>query len=303
MLMTERTIHHHSQKREIAYNKEFRGLLREHPGIINTARQLISQGEANYHPANFNIGLYEMGWDEQYKVWEILSYNGEPQKRDGDIPNMPQHGRGTFLRPGDPQRDQKTGLEITVLGISNRAFIGDGWGQTVIPAGIQGFSSDLNRIEQNVYLKAQLGDRSYFVKKGSKTINPGVKEFLNTKAAEAALNELDFVSVAKAQLGYQDANETWYVSNWQELESEGFMPYDIYEVGGVTDSGQNYSRTKDPIFKSIDFNKIEQQKEQIETKLRTHGVNIEDTRMNFYYNYKTGKFFLLDVTTANSEAE
>lgn len=289
--------HHHSQKREIAYNREFRGFLREHPGIINTARQLTSQGEANYHPDNFMIGLYELQYDPKFKVWEEVAYNGEYRNRIAkNVPNITTMGRGTFLRPGTPEVDDKTGLEVTILGVSNRQFHQDGEENILHAVGAEGVVTKPTRIESSTYLKARLGDKSYFIKKATQTSNPGSREFLNTVSAADALRDLDFVTVSNAQLGYQDSHESWYISDWKELESEGFFPYQIYEDGGFTDSGQ-YIHHKTPFLSEIDGERIFKQKKQIDKALWLQGIVITDTLRNFFYNYKTGKFFLLDVTT------
>ena len=273
--------------RKLGYVQEFRHMLREHPGIINTALLLTQKAEDEYAPPNIKIGLGELEWNKEKTEFEVVKRDGE------NIKPMPYSqfiwGRGTVLIPGDTVKDEKTGLEVTVLAKTNRKFYG----------GFIGTGS-LNRIDMSTYLKMKLGDKTFFVKKSSATNNPGYEEFKNSKKAKGALADLDDVTVVDAQLGYEDNQQSWFVSKWEDLESTGFFPVDSWEGGVPNDYGEFLPKAKDIEEELAEERKIKQKAksvtEQIKIRLAEAGIDIQDIDPNLFYNPQTDKFFLLDIT-------
>jgi hypothetical protein len=282
---------HRTEEIKLAYNLEFRNMLREHPGIIKTAIELADRAVAEYDPPNNPIKLShnrEVKFDREKVKWleevrHFMEKGGKVQYQPSGEP-ITIHagweeltiGRGTVLVPGKPVRDNTTGLEIIVLGRINSA------------KGLLG-----NRPERSDYLKMTLDEKSFFVKRSWATTNPGIVEFHNTLSAKEMLKDLDFVKVVDAQLGYLDKNESWYVSKWEDLQKDGYFP--------LTSNLDDYGKDIIAEYRNLigQNRNIGEKVALIREKLAP--LNIQDLDANLLYSLKTKTFVLFDVTTMNPE--
>ena len=257
---------------KIAWDRKFREMLRAHPGIIKTAIALVDKAIDEYAPENTTYGSLELKYDKETARWL-------EEKHAGYRPLA--YGRGTILVPGRPMMDDKTGLEVVVLGRSNREM--------------QGMIR--TRFDKCDYLKLSYDGKSFFVKRSFVTTNPGFIEFSNIQEAKELLKDLPNVGVVDAKMGYQDKNESWYISKWENLETDGFQS-DPYNQ--LNDYGKNKlpAETQDSFFafeNERDYLNYKQGRKLIEEKLKPTGID-RDLNANLFYNPKTKTFILLDVT-------
>jgi hypothetical protein len=289
---TPTTSSHETKNRKLAYNIEFRNMLRENLGIIKTAIELADRAVAEYNPPEITVSGIRLKFNRVSGKW--LQEQKMFAMRDGEIDIntydesrwVPMNfGRAMVLVPSEPIRDKKTGLEVIVLGKSNREFSNSWW-------------SDIVRIDKCDYLRLNFRGHSFFIKRSFITENPGFNEFKNTVSAEKALKDLDFIKVVKPKLGFQDKNQSWYVSEWQELESVGFAPYEQMTASGIDD----YGNQVDNLYRKGEETKkrIDEKVEEIRTALKRVCVGIPDLEPNLFYNPNTETFILLDVTSENS---
>lgn len=269
-----------SGTRRLGYANEFRQMLREQPNVVRTTMGLIEKAETEYDPGEMQLGVGVIRWNREATAWQVISYNGRlhptPQPLDQLV-----LGRGIILKAGETHIDPRTGLEVTVLGKSKREFIP--WG-----------TSFVERTDQSTYAKVSLGGDAFFIKKSLSTNNPGFGEFTNTINAKAALVDMGDLKVIEAQLGYTDDHQSWFISNWEELESSGFFPADSFRSGSPNDYGEYLSLGLRPRFQQSAL--IEQRIEQIREKTKEAGIGVGDLHMNLFYNPFTKKYIYLDVT-------
>lgn len=300
-----------TENRKLAYANDFRDMLREHPRIIKTAISLADKASAEYDPPPVKYKKFELRYDKQTGKWleeqmllefrdgqYVRDENGEVKKVSGGWVPM-KDGRGTILCPTEPLRDEDSGLEVTVLGKSNRALV----------------DMHITRHDVSEYLKLDFEGSSYFVKKSLVTVNPGFNEFHNTVTAKKALADLDFVTVVDAQLGYQDKKQSWYISKWKDVEAAGFTPSNKGVWIGVDDYGnfggapEGYEAPVAPgdiprrfsgFPNETEYKEANRRIKMIEAKLEPFRLH-RDLDANLFYNFKTRQFILLDVTGENNE--
>lgn len=263
----------------LGYAWEFKNMIREHPGVLKAALQLTKKAEDQYNPPNMQIANFEVQWNKDKTRFDIIKKNGKEQE-----PQAYSLGRGAVLIPGETLKDEQAGLEVTILGRVDAPR----------PGGHRNRSS---------YFKMKLGDHAFFIKKSIETTNKGYEEFKNSHRVQAALSGLGNVAVVEANLGYDDDHQSWFVSKWQDLE-DSFSTRGSWFTG-VNDYGYSIFAVKDPDGSPHDLsddelaisNKIEAMDYQIMGRLEEAGIEIYDLTENLFYNPKTDKFFLLDVTT------
>lgn len=276
---------HESHHRKLGYANEFKGMLREHPGIIKTATELASQAETAYHPSPIVIGKTELQWNPDAE-WEHWGY-GDWVK--WDEPRRRSFGPSVLFKPDEPIVDPKTGLEITVLGRKKGKY---------------GFSG--SQTEDTTYFRMSLGDHAFFVKKSSATKIHGFREFQDSVQLKDAVRNMENLHVVEAQLGYTDDKQSWFVSKWEDLVDTGFFPYVSWR-GGIEDSYGKRPQEFDPEKgrrQDIDVDivkKINQVKEDLVEHAKNAGIQLVDIDENFFYNPNTDQFVLIDVSTTNSE--
>ena len=271
--------------KKLGYNTEFRQMLRKHPGIIKTAMQLSKKAEDDYSPQDSLWGVVPMHWDREKKRWyEVREV--DPADDTPDIPIQHSSQRGIMLKPGENQIDPVTGLEVTLLGTSDREWR---------PA-----PRHVSRIDKSSYFKMSLGENAFFVKKSTATTNPGFDEFSNTLRASEALKGLaDYVEVVEMQLGYQDNQQSWYISKWRDDLVNLVATTDVGTLDPITDYGEIIPN--DEFFlENKEYEAIANAKNMIRTKLEEAGMDIHDLNSNLFYNQKTKKWVLLDVTVGDS---
>jgi len=270
-----------TKKKKLAYDVEFRKMLRENPGIIKTAIALSEKAEKEWNPKPVDIPGWDIKVNPETGEW-TEKRRGSPYKE-----SSMAIGRGTFLSPGEPIIDEKTGLEVTILGKSNRSGLG-------------GFSANTRR-DVGSYFRINFNGHSYFVKKNLVTNNPGALEFNNTLKVKEILKDLDFVKVIDARLGYQDQKQSWYVSGWEELENAGYVSWDALDLTGRDDHGRKVERLETPETEK-EYQEVKSKVRLIVEKLRRDEFN-KDVATNLFYNRKTKSFILLDITGKNPGAE
>ena len=60
-----------SEYKHLAYTDEFRGMLREHPGVIKAARELMDEEVAEYDPPPIKVHeTLEFRWNKEKCIWE-----------------------------------------------------------------------------------------------------------------------------------------------------------------------------------------------------------------------------------------
>lgn len=287
-----------SEQRKLAYANEFRIMLHEHPGILRVAIETVDKAIAQYNPAPTEIGKAEIPVSYDQKTGQWVEERKRFAKKHGKLDfsrylkksdRVPlSYGRGVLLVPGESLEDKKTGLTVIVLGRSNRD----------LPGGPFGLGST-TRIDQTDYLKVDFQGQSFFVKKSSVTQNPGFVEFQNVIAAKKLLNDLDFVKVVDAQLGYQDKKQSWYVSKWKDIEAAGFKPFS--DRVSIDDYGRSVKSDYDApgSYRGFEnqqaYEEAHQKADAIKQRLETGSIH-HDLESNLFYNRKTKTFILLDVT-------
>ena len=164
----------------------------------------------------------------------------------------------------------------------------------------------VQRLDTSTYLKVTLGEKAFFIKKSVVTDNPGFEEFKNSAKAAEVMGGVENLSVVDAQLGYQDSNQSWFVSKWEDLERVGYFPSDAW-IGGIpNDYGKFlFSGLEEITNKSKEIYevkpKISATIQQIKMRLREVGIEMVDIDPNLFYNPETGKFFLLDITATKTK--
>lgn len=272
---------HVSGDRKLGYKNEFRQLLREHAGIIKTAIALSQRAEEQYDPPDTLWGGVLCHWNKEKTEWEQVSYFGRVYPE----PKPFSFQRGIILKPGQPQSDSATGLEVTALGISRRDFT---------PLTLR----RVIRVDRASYFKMSKGSKAFFVKKSTATINPGFEEFSNAELMRNALNDLGDVKVVDAQLGYQDSYHSWYVSDWEDLQ--GFVATNVF--GGLNPINEYGEIVPDRKFMSPEeYREVIKVKERIRVKAKAAGIEILDLNANLFYNPRTKKYVLLDITAVEGD--
>lgn len=273
--------------RRLGYAQEFRQMVHEHPGILRTTLELTQKAEDAYNPPNITLQAFEYQWNKERVEFEAIKILGEA------LPEPTSYGqiiggRGIILVPGETLRDEGSGLEVTVLGRSNREF----W--TLYPP------QEITRVDKSTYIKAKLGKSEFFVKKSTHSTNPGFEEFKNTIMVKETLAGIENLQVTEAQLGYTDDHESWFVSKWEDLESTGFFPYNAFLYNNSNDYGKftpgETLMDKKPMRIKV-TEKAQVVIHEVKTRLSKIGMQIGDFRSNLLYNPETDKFFLLDITT------
>lgn len=282
----QRSTYHDTGRYRLAYANEFREMLKGHRGIIRTAIGLMDKASSEYSPPNFRVGTTRLQWNKQTETWEDVRWINLP------FPEMKPKGlaigRGVIFLPGESLRDEKSGLEVALLGKSRRQK------ESLISYSVRRDKSD--------YFRLNLGDRSFFVKRSFITNNPGFTEFANMEKARDLLKDLLFVKVIEAQLGYLDKKQSWYVSSWQNLEEAGFMSIGAILMEDVDD----YGRLRSDEFKDHwGYVKAEsvlkKQIEQIRKRLKPADLD-GDISVNLFYNSTSKTFILLDVSLTRAKA-
>lgn len=268
------------ENRKSAWVRELRTTLREHRGVIKTAISLSNQAVEQYNPDRVKFGVLDVEYDKKEAKWFGV--------KNGILDRSPRQimVRGTMLAPGKPIMDEPSGLEVTLLGRSNREI--RGWHHT--------------RIDKCDYLKFTLDSKSFFVKRSFVTINPGFVEFHNTLFAKELLKDLDFVRVINAELGYQDQNESWFVSKWEDLEEAGYAPYrtTVNDYGKITRISEEVEGSYGGFESKKEYLNVQKKVKLIEEKLKTLSMDL-DMEANLFYNHQTKTFILLDITSKYSE--
>jgi len=283
-----------SSYRKLAYVDEFRESLRENPGVLRATMELMNQAINDYNPKSFAYRpRTTVRYDKSTNTW-LMNEPGREAVRDEhgqpvidenrkmvyrEFDEQPfYYGRATLLVPGEPTVDQETGLQVTVLGRSNRD----------LPVSNR---EDIRRVDKTDYFRVDIGGKSYFVKYSTVTPNPGFDEFNAVQQAKEVLADLDFVEVIDAQLGYQDGEKSWYIASWKDLESAGFIPFSPYRLS------DDYGKfTERPRYFDLPHEKVK----DIRTKLHAAHLD-EDVEFNLFLAPNAEKFFLLDITKENNE--
>jgi hypothetical protein len=275
---------HEVGAKKLAYLQEFRDLLKESPGIIKKAEELIDKGIEDYNPEDIVLRGAHLKYDKGNVRWfeekrrVVLGPDGKIQyDHDGHV--VTTHagwgptflGRGTFLSPGETMTDEETGLSLTILGRSNRVF----------------HTSRIVREDKSDYIKVTLGGESYFIKRCSATFNPGFTEFKSTIKARDVLRGMSYVKVIEPQLGYQDEKDSWFISKWEDLKGLDYRPQNSLD-DYATGVGYEKLRTNE------DYDNYEFKRRNIEDVLRKAKLNL-DLDSNLLYSQETGTFILLDV--------
>ncbi len=265
----------------IGYTDEFREMLKERPGIVKSALELMVKAEAEYAPSNIDFYNHELSWNNEHTRWDVVKEKG------ADIEAYPYSrlifGRQTILKDGGQYFDEKTGIKLTILGKTDREF------QELM-------SSFVFRHDITSYFKLEIDGHSYFIKKSTATITPGDVEFKNTIKAKEALKDLEFVKVVDAQLGYSNGRQSLFISKWEEMEGEGFFPYDSVVGSTPNDYGEMLDWDKLRELYGEKGNELKRRVSLIRDKLEEAGISIRDLDPNLLFHPETFDMYLLDVT-------
>ena len=257
---------------KLGYDTVFREMLRKYPGVVKIAIGLADKAADEYSPGVVKFGSLDFEYDKEKRQWfeRRTGISGKP------LSTKPMSlGRGMILAPGKTLRDEKSGLEIIMLGRSNREIK----------------LEQFTRTDVSDYYKLNLGSQSFFVKRSWITASAGFSEFQDTLKAKMVLQDLDFVKVVEAKLGYQDRSESWYISKWEDLEKAGFGHYNR----SVDDYGEKIEASQGTHTKGI-----QEKVNLIREKLRRANID-RDVINNLFYNPQTEKFVLLNVTGYGKE--
>ena len=282
-------------ERSVAYDNEFRAMLWENLGIIKTVMSLAEKAESEYAPSNIHIGDLECQWNKKSKAWEVIKLENIVLERPEPVVKYIR-GRNAYFKKGEPKVDPATELKITVLGKSNRVL-----------GGSEEFYSDKTkekkpkRIDITTYFEIEFEGEKFFVKKSLATNNRGNKEFENTAKARKILEGLDFVTVVEMQFGYSNGKQSWFISKWKNLETDGFVSIDAFQRETPNDYGKLIHHEHKVMYAGKE-EEVEKKIEEIKRRLKEGGVEIIDLDVNLFYNPVTEKFFLLDITTKDSGA-
>src|SRR3989344_8310364 len=178
-----------TESHKLAYDNDFREMLRSTPGLLKSVIAIIERAEAEYRPENLKIYDFECRWNSSEKNWEII------KEKDKELPasipllehRIGKMGRGVYFKPTQPYVDSTTEVQIVLLGVAFRHFPEHG-------------SHQPERIDETGYIKLAYRDKVFFVKKSVQTNMPGYREFLNTITARKALEALPFVKVIEPKL-------------------------------------------------------------------------------------------------------
>ncbi len=294
-----------TEHRKLGYATEFKTFVKENPGFLKNTRELIAKAEKDYSPGILHIGDIESRWVGPKGFWEVFREKGDLLEK--PFP-LSQHrrfsmSRTAFFMPGINYVDSSNTTEVKILGKFYRE-----WPDR---RGIPG------RIDQTTYAKVGHNGKYFFVKKSPITIMPGFREFTNTMKAKSVLQNIDYVKVIEAQLGYQDATQSWFVSRWELLEKAGFGP--VSQQGGTT-GRDDYAQpidSPDTLQFGYDYKLLdtfsEEEKERRSKALRTErllmldredmilqtlkgaGIFTQDLESNIFYNPTSHTFILLDL--------
>ncbi|MEI6660308.1 MAG: hypothetical protein WCK91_02700 [bacterium] len=275
---------HEVGDKKLAYVQEFLDLLKENPGIIKKAEELITKGIEGYSPADIVLGGAHLKYDKDNVRWfeekrHVVLGPDEKIQYDHDGHVVTTHagweptflGRGTFLSPGETMIDEETGLSLTILGRSNRVF----------------HAGRIVRTDKSDYIKATLAGEGYFIKRSSVTFNPGFTEFKSTVKARDALIGMPYVKVIEPQLGYQDEKESWFISKWEDLKGLDYRPQNSLDDYAT---GAGYEKLKT----DKDYDDYEFKRRNIEDVLDKAKLNV-DLDSNLLFSQETRTFILLDV--------
>lgn len=265
--------------RRLGYAQEFKDMIHEHPGVLRAALLLTQKAEDEYNPPNIRVEPAELRWNKEKTEFEVIKHGDRTLEEPIPYGEFIA-GRGVILAAGETLKDHETGLEVTAL--AKRDF------------------ETRHRKEITTYFKIKLEDKSFFIKKSVATHFPGYKEFKSSIKAKKFLSGLKNLQVIEAQLGYTDSHQSWFVSKWQDLESEGFFPYEALQGYSIpNDYGEFPEEQEVDSFHLGPEKLVEKVKstiKQIETRSAEAGIHIFDLEANLFVNPKTGKLFLLDVT-------
>ncbi|MDP4008630.1 MAG: hypothetical protein Q8P68_05570 [Candidatus Peregrinibacteria bacterium] len=284
--------------RKLAYNDQFRRMLKEQRGLIKTALRLIKEAEDAYNPENLTLkDKYECKWNHESYDWDIIREEDKLLDTPRKLWDAMKETRGAYLKPDKPHIDRATELEVQLLGKSHRTWWDDE-------------ATTIRRLDIVSYARLTYKGTSFFVKKSTATHNPGYIEFHNTILAREALARLPYVRTIEPQFGYQDKGQSWFVSSWENLESTGFKPY-IWHLGsGFDDYGELYGdpRVLSCLADAKELNPEEEERAdnnykemnekfwEIEAALEASGTQFGDLDDNIFYNRETKTFIYLDVT-------
>lgn len=279
---------------KLGYAQEFRQMLREHPGVIKTGFNLMAKAEKEYNPPETQVGINAYAYDHSKERWYLTKRVRGSTIQELAPPLMQYHEdtgtRGPLFVPGETQIDKETGLEVTLLGTSNRVLTGP--------------QNRFIRYDRSQYFKMGLDSKDFFVKKSQATITPGGAEFRDTLRVKTALKPFNNVRVVEPQLGYSDKNISLYVSKWDEFDLAGYYPFAMLWYGGPNDYGKYIPGDKEDSFVLSGGTVVaKKQIDQIEAHLKDQGINIIDLAGNTFYNLETGQFVLLDVTLNETTKE
>lgn len=161
-------------------------------------------------------------------------------------------------------------------------------------------STFVNRTDLTTYLKVSLSENAFFVKKSTPSNNPGFTEFNNNIRAQEVLHEVDSIEVVNAKLGYTDDKQSWFVSEWHDLEKVGFISFDSAQITSTTDYAEDIPETDEMEFIEQHVPIIRGKVDEVRRVAKEAGLLIADLNMNLFYNPSTRKFLLLDVTSRDS---
>lgn len=286
---------HEGYYRKLGNSLEFKKLLHEHPGVLRSTLDLTRRADEVYNPRDIQLGTTIVSWSKERNQFELIRMGdldlSATRARRPYFAYFPS--RGVLFAHGDSFKDEARNLEVTVLGKSNRI-----WGRNddIIPPA---------RRDNSTYFKIKLGNDVFFVKKSTATNNPGYWEFTNTSKTSQVLQSVSNLEVVEAQLGYEDYDQSWFVSKWKDLESSGFLPTMLLHSYNRDDYGKHLYED-DPTLEEMcrreaerteRDKKIDSKITEIQSKMSEVGMQLRDLKTNLFYNPETDKFFLLDITT------
>lgn len=272
-----------SGQQKLVYDNSFRKMLRERVGIVREAIALVEEADERYSPENIIIGAYECRWNSQGH-WDIIKENGVEVATPIPIRQRTKNGRGVYFKPGTVIANTRGDLKVVMLGKSNREW-----------------ERPKRLVHKSAYFKITFKGKTLFVKRATATNNPAAEEFLTTIKAKDALKKLPFVRTVNPQLAYHDTKQSWFVCEWENLETEGYAPFVLHAVDGYDDYGNTVERfdKADPPKNRLEWHMMDRY-EEIEVALAVAGIDTADILYNLFYNPNTDTFVYLDITTKES---